>query len=113
MIHLIFSIHDSKAGAYLTPFYLPTIDMASRAFGDCVNSDSHAFGKHPADYTLIQTGQWDDNSNKHDMLDLPNSLGSGIEYLILAQPPEQSNGQTEPQEIEIHNESPIFKGAKS
>lgn len=38
MILLIFAIYDSKAKAYLTPFFLPKYEMAVRTFKDCVNS---------------------------------------------------------------------------
>ncbi len=61
MKHCMFSIFDEKALAYLPPFILPTVEMAVRTFGDCVNSDDHQFGAHPQDYTLFQIGSFDDS----------------------------------------------------
>ena len=57
----MFSIYDEKANAYLPPFILPETAMAIRTFGDCVNSDTHQFGQHPADYTLYQIATFDDS----------------------------------------------------
>lgn len=60
MIHKIFAIHDEKAGCYLPPFVLHAIGMATRAFSDACNDLNHQFGQHPADYTLFQIGDYDD-----------------------------------------------------
>lgn len=56
MMQKIFTIYDSKAHAYLPPFFLPEAGMAVRVFSDCVNDKSHQFSKHPGDYTLFQIG---------------------------------------------------------
>lgn len=52
----VFTVYDDKAKAYLPPFFLPEIGMAVRTFSDCVNDASHAFGRHPEDYTLFVAG---------------------------------------------------------
>lgn len=61
MKHKIFSIYDSKAEAYLPPFFIHTEALAIRAFADAVNQPGHAFNAHPEDYTLFNCGAWDDN----------------------------------------------------
>ena len=61
MIHKTFSIFDSKASAYLPPFYMQTKAEAIRAIGDCVDDKEHRFAKHPEDYTLFYLGEFDDN----------------------------------------------------
>lgn len=48
-----FSVYDIKAAAYLPPFFLPTVGMATRTFSDCANSHDHQFGRNPADYILF------------------------------------------------------------
>lgn len=79
MKHNVFSIYDSKANAYLPPFFLPTVAMAVRAFSDCVNSDDHQFGKHPSDFTLWHLGTWDDATCVYKDLDPKEPLFSGNE----------------------------------
>ncbi|AXL14758.1 nonstructural protein [Microviridae sp.] len=61
MIHKIYTIYDSKAEAYLPPFFMHQQGMALRTFTDCVNDPNHAFGKHPEDYTLFNAGIFDDD----------------------------------------------------
>ena len=61
MKHEAFSVYDSCAQAFITPFFLPVRDIAQRVFGDCCNDPNHAFSKHPADYTLFSVGYWDDH----------------------------------------------------
>lgn len=83
MKNQIFTIFDQKANAYLTPFFLPTIEMAQRTFGDCANDTEHAFGKHPSDYTLMHIGSFEDATANFELNEPYISLGSALEYLAL------------------------------
>ncbi len=76
----MFTIHDSKAAAYLPPFVLPEEDMAIRSFADCVNDISHAFYRNPGDYTLFSIGKFD--ANKGVLLPAHTvSLGNGVDFI--------------------------------
>nr|UXQ88011.1 MAG: nonstructural protein [Microvirus sp.] len=80
MKHKIFSIFDSKAAAYLPPFFMPEEGMAIRLFKQCVNDSQHQFSKDPGDYTLFNLGAWDDNTSK--IMTHPGiSLHNGLELL--------------------------------
>lgn len=81
MKHNVFAVYDTKANAYLPPFYLPTVGMAVRVFSDCVNSDSHQFGQHPEDYTLFHLGIWDDATSHFEKLDSKRALHNGLELV--------------------------------
>lgn len=89
MKHKIFTIHDSAAGAYLPPFFLPTDAMAIRTFGDCINDSKHAFSLHPDNYTLFDLGHWLDGSASISPHNAPISLGNGIDFVKYDQPDEQ------------------------
>lgn len=80
MILQVYSVYDAKAEAFMTPFYMQAKGQAIRAFTDTVNDDSHAFSKHPQDYTLFEIGSWDDSNGSLISLDTPVSLGLGIEF---------------------------------
>lgn len=54
-----YAIWDTKAEAFLPPWFLPTQKMAVRAFADAINDPGSQFGKHPADYTLFHVGDFD------------------------------------------------------
>jgi len=80
MDHLLFTIYDEKAEVFLPPFFVPTIGIARRAFTDCINSDSHVMGKHPADYTLFKLGAFDD-SNAEIAGTAKTMIGNGVEFI--------------------------------
>lgn len=80
MIIKAFAIRDTKADAYMQPFFCATNGMAVRAFKDGVNDDKSPFFKHPEDYVLFELGTYDDSSGVLSSLSSPVSLGVGIEY---------------------------------
>ncbi len=79
MHQIMFTIYDSKAEAYLPPFFLPTEGMAARTFQECCNSADHQFGKHPHDYTLFKLGTFDDKTANIETE--RQTLGNGLEYV--------------------------------
>lgn len=82
MKHNIFTIHDKAAGAYLPPFILHAEGLAIRAFTDCINDTSHAFSKHPADYTLLTIGTFDDLTGTITTLQTHKPLGNGLSFVV-------------------------------
>ncbi len=60
----IFSVYDSKAGAFIVPFFLPNVAMAVRSIRDAGIDREHMFGRHPEDYTLYHVGTFDDHSSE-------------------------------------------------
>lgn len=76
----IFAVHDSKADAYITPFFQPKVNQAKRVFQNASQDIKHAFGRNPEDYTLFHLGSWDDDTAKLAPLKTPVSLGLALEY---------------------------------
>ncbi len=60
MRQIIFTVLDTKAMAYLPPFFLPNEAVAKRVFGDMATDITHQFGKHPEDFTLYKLGEFED-----------------------------------------------------
>ena len=82
MIHHIFTVFDSKAAAYLTPFYAQTKGVAIRQFSDAINGDpTHNFARHPEDFTLFELGTYDDNTATFLTHETPQSIGVAVEFL--------------------------------
>lgn len=77
----LFSIYDSKVEAYLQPFFMQNSAQAQRSFSDLVNDKTHAFGKHPEDYTLFEIGSWEDSNCKFNLFETPRSLVVGHELV--------------------------------
>ena len=57
----IFSVYDSKAEVYMTPFFERTRGTAERVFASAVNNAEHEFHKHAEDYSLWELGWFSDS----------------------------------------------------
>lgn len=88
-----FSIFDTKAEAFLTPFFSPNAATAIRTFETAVNDPSTDFNRYASDYHLFEVGAWSaatgDLTPTH-----PISLGIGISFL--RSPDVDSNATTWP-----------------
>lgn len=60
----IYTIHDSKADAFLQPFFMRQDAEARRAFEQLVLEPGHRFNQTPEDYTLFKIGTWDEFAAK-------------------------------------------------
>lgn len=76
-----FSIFDSKAEAYITPFAMKSLGQATRAFEDSANDPNHQFNKHAGDFTLFHIGTWDDQTCTFENLNAPINLGTATTYI--------------------------------
>lgn len=99
----IFSVYDSKANAYMQPFFSPTAGTALRAFETIANEEGHEFCKHAADYTLFEIGEWDEFDGQLIQLEAKVNLGLAIELkrlVPLHAPPGPRVQPTNSQELE-------------
>lgn len=70
----VFTIRDSKANAYLQPFFMPNEAVATRAMDNCLRDKGHAFYANPEDFALYILGDYDDETGKFVLLDSPQHL---------------------------------------
>ncbi len=89
-MQLLFTVHDVKAETFMPPFFVPSKGLAIRAFEDCINSEDHHFGKHPADYTLFFLGSFDTDTAEFDLMD-KTSVGNGVEFVNPLKPKDPPN----------------------
>lgn len=76
----VFTVYDSKAEAFLPPFFTKTTAMAIRTFTSAATSTEHQFFQFGGDYTLFELGEFDERSAKFDMTDAPVNLGTALTY---------------------------------
>ncbi len=76
----VYTIYDSKAEAYMTPFFVDKDGQALRDFQDVVQNPETPFAKHPEDYTLFKIGTYDPNTAQLKPLETPVSMGLAIEF---------------------------------
>lgn len=76
----IYSIYDTKAEAYMQPWYARTKGEALRSFEQAVNDPQSQLSKHPSDFTLFELGEFDEQMG----ILTPNlskyALGTAIEF---------------------------------
>lgn len=87
MIQKVFAIRDSKAMAFLQPFYSISTGAAVRAFSDAVNEKGSNFAKHPEDYLLFEIGEFDDNTGDFTRIGVNKMLGAGSDFVVQASTP--------------------------
>lgn len=80
----IFTVYDSKAEAYLQPFFADTTGIATRDFEGAVNNPEHQFAKHLGDYTLFELGTFNERTAQFENLKTPLNLGLAITYCTSA-----------------------------
>lgn len=81
MIYKMFTVYDSKVGAFLMPFFMRSTPEAIRGWIDVVNDPSTKFNKYPEDYTLFEIGEYDEVNGTVTMLPAKVSHGVAIEYV--------------------------------
>lgn len=60
----LYSVFDSKVGAYAAPFVARTKGEAIRSFQHACGDDALPFKRSPGDYQLFFVGGWDDNNGR-------------------------------------------------
>lgn len=62
MIVSVFSIYDNKACTFGSPFTFAHVGQAIRAFSDLANDPESMCSRHPADFSLVKIGTFDDDT---------------------------------------------------
>lgn len=60
----VFSLFDSAANAYMTPFFLPTDGIAVRQVSTAKKQADSALATNGADFTLFRLGSYDPGSGQ-------------------------------------------------
>jgi len=81
---LVFSVYDSKANAFLQPFFAVSRGVAERSFFAAVMDQGHDFNRFAEDYTLFELGEFDEASAGFNMLETPKSVALAAHVLSLA-----------------------------
>lgn len=77
---VMFSVYDSKVEAWMPPFFMRSKGEALRAWSQTVNDGQSAMSHHPADFSLMEIGNFDDENGKVLGHTVPVSLGTGLEF---------------------------------
>lgn len=76
----IFSVYDSKAEAFIAPFYTTTVGLALRSFESAIRDEGHLFHIHAGDYTLFELGEFDETKGTFGIHKAAINLGLASTY---------------------------------
>lgn len=75
MILKMFAIHDSKAEAFMRPFFMTTTGLAIRAMEASFQDNQDPWVQFPNDFTLFECGTFDDSNGVTTTLEAKINLG--------------------------------------
>jgi hypothetical protein len=78
------AVRDRAADAYARPMFVPSVGIAIRSFSDEVNrkAEDNQMYNHADDFDLYELGEYDDETAKFMILDLPKQLAIGKQVKI-------------------------------
>lgn len=74
----IFSIRDSKAEVFNTPFFQKTHGEAERTFKELANDEKSMICKYPEDYDLYYLGEYNDQNGLISPLPTPQHITKAV-----------------------------------
>ena len=80
MIYQVCVVYDSVAKIYKTPMFFINTAQAERSFANEANRPESEIAAHPADFSLVHIGEFDEEEGKLIPLDQPTSLGLAVKY---------------------------------
>lgn len=79
MTHKIFTIRDTKAEMYNTPFFQKSVGEAERNFKTLVNDSKSTVSQYPEDFDLYYIGDYDDLTGKINELPAPSHVAKAVQ----------------------------------
>ncbi len=76
----VFSVYDSKAEAYIQPFFCVNRAVGIRNFASAASDPQAGFCRNAADYTLFEIGDFDPVSGSIVCYDSHVSLGTALQW---------------------------------
>lgn len=77
----VFSVFDSKVGAFLTPFFVANRAVALRSFMAACQDEGSDFYRFADDFTLFEIGLWESETGDFVALDAKLNLGLASQFL--------------------------------
>ncbi|QXP08468.1 MAG: nonstructural protein [Arizlama microvirus] len=91
----VFSVYDVKLKVYRFPHLLEHAGQAVRSFAEACNNNQTEMGKYPADFTLFENGEFDDQRGMLEEYKTPINLGVGISYVKIDEEQKKYNEEVE------------------
>lgn len=76
----VYSVYDSKVGAFMAPFFARSKGEATRMWHTAVNDPQTQFCKFPSDFTLFEIGEYDELTGDLIAHKAKESVGLALEF---------------------------------
>lgn len=102
----VFAVFDSKLAAHFHPFYAVHAAIAKRSFHAIANDPSSQICQHPADFTLLELAEWNDETGEFNNYPKPINHGTAAIYKV------RSLDYGEVPSEQKRDAAPVLAGAK-
>lgn len=82
----MFTVKDMKSGLHNRPFFEQSTPAALRSWEITANEGDSMIRKFPADFRLLEIGQFDELSGAIELYGIPTDLGSALDVQKGTQP---------------------------
>lgn len=77
----VFTVFDSKAEAYLNPFYARTTAEGVRLFKAAADDPEHNYHRFAGDFSLFEIGEWDERTGDMVLYSAHENLGTALQHI--------------------------------
>jgi len=77
----VYTFFDCKVGAYMQPFFAQSSGAALRILLASIERPDHILAKHPADFTLFELGEFDDQTGHFTNHQANVNLGTVLSHM--------------------------------
>lgn len=77
---LVYAVYDSKVQTYAQPFHMRTKGEALRGWQEVANDPNTQIHKHAEDFSLMELGEYDEQTGQFTNLTAPLNLGLATQY---------------------------------
>jgi len=77
---MVYSVYDSKVKYFHFPMFMRNRGEALRSWEQVANDEKSSICLHPADFSLMELGEFDDQTAKISFHDVPESLGLALQF---------------------------------
>lgn len=77
---MIYSVYDAKVKYFHFPMFMRNRGEALRSWAQVANDEKSTICAHPSDFTLMELGEFDDQTAQITMHSVPESLGLAIQF---------------------------------
>lgn len=82
----VLAVRDNVADVFANPIFTQNIGIAVRSFGDEVKRPHseerpNPLNNHPTDFDLYHLGDFDDETGRFEMLEIPSKVAAAKDYV--------------------------------